>query len=501
MPPDSNASFPSALGGSLKSELRGSCLPVYLFVAGLFGVLLVYSQTLAFAWDETYHVLAAQLIGQGKRPYLDFSFPQAPLNAYWNAAWMRILGQNWRVVHAVAAALTAGTSLITARFIYTRFPASAWRCPASSAAALLIGFHAATIEYATLGMPYPLCLFLLAAAFRMALLAAERDQWLFAAAAGALATSVAASSLLTIGAPAVLFIWILKKGKPRAWRSFLAGAAVPVLPLLWLFAQSPYAVFFNLFQYHLFYRRTNWEDATPHDWNVLKSSLTSPQALILGALSAAGMWFIARSPDWDRARRAEVYLSAWMALAVGGELCLAHPTFEWYFVLIIPFLAIPAVAGLHAISSRLIPSVAPSRVVALLFLVFSLGGALSLYRDRGTFTWTFMEAVAAKVNQVTQPHAGLWADESVYFLTHRPPAEGTECSYTEVIDLPQAKAAPLHIVSLDNLDQQASQGVYGTVETCEEQEQIEELKLARLFRHSATVGPCHVFWEPVVPAR
>ena len=77
--------------------LRLSALAVLLF-AGL----LLYSQTLSFAWDEGFHLLAAQLINAGKRPYLDFCFPQTPLNAYLNAGWMRVFGESWRPVHALA---------------------------------------------------------------------------------------------------------------------------------------------------------------------------------------------------------------------------------------------------------------------------------------------------------------------------------------------------------------------------------------------------------------
>jgi hypothetical protein len=56
---------------------------VCIFAAGL----LAYSQTWCLAWDEGYHLVAAQMIVAGKRPYLDFCFPQTPLNAYWNAGW------------------------------------------------------------------------------------------------------------------------------------------------------------------------------------------------------------------------------------------------------------------------------------------------------------------------------------------------------------------------------------------------------------------------------
>src|SRR5271169_2281991 len=75
------------------------CGFVLLIAAGY----ILYSQTWAFAWDEGFHILTAQLIKDGRLPYLDFFFPQTPLNAFWNAAWMRMFGDSWRIVHVVAA--------------------------------------------------------------------------------------------------------------------------------------------------------------------------------------------------------------------------------------------------------------------------------------------------------------------------------------------------------------------------------------------------------------
>src|ERR1700735_2493801 len=87
-------------------------------VAGvLAAAIIVYSQTLAFAWDEGFHLLAAQLILRGKRPYLDFMFAQAPLFAYWNAALMRVFGQSWRMVHVESSLAVTGAALLTAQFV------------------------------------------------------------------------------------------------------------------------------------------------------------------------------------------------------------------------------------------------------------------------------------------------------------------------------------------------------------------------------------------------
>ena len=89
-------------------------MPLLLLIAaGILGAgLLIYSQTAAFTGDEGFHLLAAQLIDDGKRPYIDFCFPQTPLNAYWNAAWMRVFGQTWRVPHAVSTVLVMAAVLL-----------------------------------------------------------------------------------------------------------------------------------------------------------------------------------------------------------------------------------------------------------------------------------------------------------------------------------------------------------------------------------------------------
>src|ERR1700686_847326 len=57
-----------------------------LITAGL----VVYSQTDASVEDEGFHLLAAHLMKIGEKPYLDFCFPQTPLNAYLNALWLLI---------------------------------------------------------------------------------------------------------------------------------------------------------------------------------------------------------------------------------------------------------------------------------------------------------------------------------------------------------------------------------------------------------------------------
>src|SRR5260370_29369061 len=117
------------------------------FLALYAAIFLWYSQTWAFAWDESYHLLTAQLILAGKKPYLDFCFPQAPFNAYWNAAWMRMLGESWRLIHAVQALLTIGAVLLTADFAAGWFPVPGWRMAAAVTVAICTALHAMAFLY------------------------------------------------------------------------------------------------------------------------------------------------------------------------------------------------------------------------------------------------------------------------------------------------------------------------------------------------------------------
>src|SRR6516162_6452856 len=87
-------------------------------LAGIAILLLAYSQTVAFAWDAGFHLLAAQMINGGKRPYLDFCFPQTTLNTWWTALWMHLLGQSWQVAQALAALALIGAVALASSFVF-----------------------------------------------------------------------------------------------------------------------------------------------------------------------------------------------------------------------------------------------------------------------------------------------------------------------------------------------------------------------------------------------
>src|SRR5262245_5007216 len=116
--------------------MKWSCSPRFLppllwfILLILIASLSVFSQTWAWYGDEGFHLLAAQLINSGKKPYLDFIYPQTPLYAYLNAAWMQLFGQSWRSAHILSALLTAGCVILSTSFVFERIPEHRWKLSA-----------------------------------------------------------------------------------------------------------------------------------------------------------------------------------------------------------------------------------------------------------------------------------------------------------------------------------------------------------------------------------
>jgi hypothetical protein len=447
---------------------------------------LLYSQTWAFAWDETYHLLAAQLILAGKRPYLDFCFPQTPLNVYWNAAWMGVFGQTWHIAHAFAALLTIAAVLLTADCA-RRFGGKPLGAAAAIVAGAAVALNAEVFFYGPLGQPYGICLLALVLAYRLTVRAVDRG--VFAAgAAGFFAGVAAACSLLTAAATPVLCLWMVFYSAGARWRkaaAFAAGAAIPFVPVLRFAIAAPDVAWFNLVRYHAVYRRLYWPETTRHDLEVLTSWLNSGQALLLGLLALGGLFYTVRSA-WPRERKAEIYLSAWLAAGLALEVGRAHPTFSQYFLLIVPFLAILAAVALSAVRSR--------TAVAAFVILTALGLGRALYDRREVDHWSVYERLAAKIDEVTPAGAPVLANEPIYFLTRRMPPPGFELYYTHRLNLPPGERARLHILTSDEVTQQARAGLFATAYSCDDDE-IERWALKTVYRRTVEIGDCAVFWD------
>jgi len=475
--------------------MLAACL--VLVAAGL----LVASQTLAFTADEGYHLVAAQSILHGKRPYLDFCFPQSPLNAYWNAAWMRILGDTWRTAHGAAALLTAWSVVLTAGYVRRRFPAPEWRMQLAIAAAILFGLNGRVFVCGPVGQAYGICLFSIVAAFRAAVRAVESDRIIFAGAAGFLASAAANSSLLTVPVPVVLLIWIFacnragsRGGKAAA---FLAGGALPCIPLAWLFLHGPRQTIFSVLEYQGRYRQVDWPGAMAHDLGVLLSPLDSSQALVLGVLAVGGLMFARKAP-WDLAARREFYLCAWLGGAEIGFIANGHPNFSQYYMFVAPFLAILACAAIYAVGTKLAASERARWPVVVPCLIVFLAFAKTLYERRDYDSWRDAETIARKIREI-HPAGPILADDAIYFLLRYPIPPGFELSDSHKLDLAPATMAEMLLVSKAEVERQIGAGYYDLVETWaneawKQDTWIDDVGLPKLYAHHVAVGEADIYW-------
>ncbi len=486
---DSSSSRAGATRRSPKLWLYGG---LSLYAAAF----LLYAETRAFTVDEGYHMLAAQLIAAGRTPYIDFCFPQTPLNAYWNAAWMRLLGESWRVPHLLAALFTMGAVLIMANYVLRRFPVGEWRLAGAVVVALAIGLNGPVWVYGPL-QAYGICLFGLAAGFQLAVRAVERDGWLPPAASGFCAGIAAASSLLSAAAAPVLLCWMLYYNRAgRRWKTFLAfalGISLPFAPVFWLFVRGPRQTWFNLFRYHVFFRKLYWPETTQHDLEMLTAWIDNGQALLLGLLALGGLVYIVRQSGWPRTLKAEFYLCAWLAAALSAEVGRAHPTFTRYFLLTVPFLAVLAVAGLFAVS-RAFEAARPRWPVLVVAVLFALGLGRTLYDRREMETWSVYQRLAAKVDQVTPQNQPIFALEPLYFLTRRTPPPGYELSYTHLVNLSPAEAALMHILNEAEVKRQVQSGMFATAYSCDDDE-IAKYGFKTLYKQHVDMEDCTIFWD------
>lgn len=483
---------------------------------GLFaGLLLWYSVTESFAWDEGFHLLTAQLILRGRRPYVDFFFPQVPLNAYWNAFWMGRFGEGWKVPHVVAAVLVILSAVLIVQFIGQRLKGSTWYGAAGLAAALLFCTNAQIVSFGPIGQGYALCLLLSIVAFRLTILSAGERWPLIAFLAGLSAGTATGSTLL--GAPvvpifALWLLWASRRGvrwfKPVA---FAIGAAVPFIPVYRLWRIAPDNVVFNIFKYHFFFRQVDWDGAIKHDVGQYASWLDSVPAFLLGLLTVIGAVAVLRKGwierDWKPQSRdgsdqtaflwrAELYLCILWVVGEAIHISRAHPTFARYYMLCVPGMCILAVSGLIIAGQRIWTTNRPWATAGPLSALLVLGIGQTLLADDDGIRWRDLDELAKKVQEVLPANARIDADEHVYFLTKRNPPEGFEHEDSHKLKLPADQARRLHVVNKDEVKKQIEEGKFDALVSCDDDDDNDDKKLPELFAKSAEAGSCKVYWQP-----
>jgi 4-amino-4-deoxy-L-arabinose transferase-like glycosyltransferase len=486
----------------LRSGAAANRFPPSLWCALLLivGGLAIFSQTWAWWGDEGFHLLASQLINAGKKPYLDFFYPQPPVYAYLNAGWMRIFGQNWGSSHMLSALLTGGSVILSAGYVFERVPENSWKLSAAVVAAILIGLNTTVIGFATISQAYSICLFLTVAAFRLGIKGVAESRPALLLWSGLCAGASVESSLLSAPIMPIVLAWTAwhsaagRRVKACSW--FLVGAGLSLLPLVWLAVLAPRQMLFNIFEYHFFYRSPSKWIALDINFNTLSGLLHSRQFLLLVVFAGIGLLFVGERSQRDASRKAEFYLCGWLAAGFALFLGTLWVTQQQYFVLLIPFLSILASVGIMATASWLRQPGRPAWLVPGILVLFVAGLPWWLWQQRQRLHWPRLEAAARAVNEVTPQGGLIWAYEGIYFAAQRIPPSGLEHADAQKLQLSPVEAASLHVVSRASLHEWIASGRFATVASCWANEDwIDSNDLRRIYAKHAMVDSCDIFWS------
>jgi hypothetical protein len=205
-----------------------------------------------------------------------------------------------------------------------------------------------------------------------------------------------------------------------------------------------------------------------------------------------------RASGWPAARR-EFLLAGALGIALTLFISTAHPTFERYYSVAAPFLAIMAALGVYAAGSRV---ATPGHARLSAGLVIALTCAIflrAIFDEREDEHWSDYEELAQQVADVTPIGANLYADELVYFLLNRTPPEGMAFSYSQKLELPRDQEKLFHIVSLQELKQKMQAGEFAALQTCRDSI-LDDFEPAKYFQHHSEPNDCDLFWQPKAAA-
>ncbi len=330
--------------------------------------------------DEGYYGLAARLVAEGRTPYADFFYPQAPLLPMVYAPAAATVGApQLPGLRTVSVALGAIAVLLAVAAAVRTRNVGAW--PLAAVAALL-ALSPELLLWHTTVKSYALANALTAGGLLLATVGLDdrpRAPWLVA---GGVALGLAVSSRL-LYAPAALApaAWLLLapgRRRPLAAACWLAGVAAGLAPVWVALARDPAVFWFNNVGYHqlrfsVLENAPLWRRAAEASRVVAVTVATSPGLLALTGLSAVGL--VARRRTPAAALPDAVALPLLTALALTVTSLLPDPTYRQYFTGGLPvLLAVPAAWGLTALAGRR-PRTAPiaALVAAPLLAWLALG--------------------------------------------------------------------------------------------------------------------------------
>jgi hypothetical protein len=312
--------------------------------------------------DEGYYAIASHLVAQGKAPYADFWFQQAPLLLYVYGSVDRVVGSSWFVLRGTSALLTVLLGAAIAAHGLHR-----WRSPSLSflAVALFITTPLAFDWYPTV-KTYALSTLLIFGAY-VAADAATRRSWTFAGVLLGLALDT--RLLFTL----LIVVFALYAGQHVL--AFAVGLLAGLVPLLLFFVSGPARFVNDVVLSQTMRSHVSLAENVTQKIDTARGLLAEPHFLVL-TLATVGLLVGSLYTEH------RVPLVVAIALTLGLTNVVPTPTYDQYFVTLIPFLVVAAIdlVALVTRSHLASPAVACTALVSITLGALVSIGAPSLSR-------------------------------------------------------------------------------------------------------------------------
>ncbi len=332
--------------------------------------------------DEGFYLLAAELVSQGKVPYLDFFYPQAPYQPYIIASWFKIFGASWLSARIFTSLLFSLIGLL----IFARLRNN---CRTFSALTGLILFNtsALALNWFLPIKNYGLTAVLLYTSYYLIAVTPNRLRGFLAGIF--LASAIGCRSYVAILAPACVLIIFFKNR--RLLLPFIFGGLVGGSPMLVLCCLNPEKFWFNNLGYHLL--RSNWSiaEALEQKKLILQGLLGLRAAIKFASLQIPLLiWTAIISAILTSIKRLRF---DWSLLFIGALLLISFvptPSQVQYFSILIPFLITNIILLINPLLTRGFGK--QLYLLGLLIITFTYGWGFS--SDLRSFT-----EQASKTNQ------------------------------------------------------------------------------------------------------
>jgi len=484
------------------SRARRHQTGVIVSLAFVFALAIFLSQW-PLAFGDTYHLLAAQMVAAGRKPYLDFFVQQVPLYPLVCGAWLRIFGTSWQAANLFSGLLICGSAALVARIASRIFAGSEWGPRGGIIAVLLFGLNLQVAQSGDDAQPYALCIFFCLLAWLAAFVERPAASRIFLA--GLAAGAAVNTSLLAAPFFLILMGWsVLQAARPDRLRKLLwllCGVAVASMPLAYLAMLAPTQAWFDIVQFQLFYRTAAPDlpkSIASHNLHEILDWMRSIQGAVMVVLSLSGTLFLFDRKASGSTRRSVGY-AALIAVIWTFYLALVPLTWHMYFVLVVPYVSLLAAAGLCQLCARW-----SWKILTGAILLYSLGLAIPVVA--GVISgrpgrWAPVEEAARIVSAQTGPGEPVYSnDESIYVASRRLPPRGLENRFGSWVRLPTNEYERVGLAPPEKNEAQLRAGDFAAIvlTKASDDARIEAVRSSGLYSQFAETKNYAIFWKSKV---